>query len=448
MAPLGTPLRLALVGCGKIVEHHARALLPFIQAGRVEVTALCDPSASRTAEISSILGQDGSLAPPQCVDSLDSLLTPPPRDVGDATSVAAVVDAALLAVPHDLHLDMSKAILSAGKHCLLEKPLAPVLEECREIREAGRLAAASNAILFVAEQSPYWPEVSSCLADLKGGGIGELMTCEAHYYESLASTPFGGSGGDDNDDDDDDDDEDEEKDPAGEASVRRKPAGQLPILDRTPTVHDMGWRRSLARCGGGIVIDGGLHWLRPLRMFLEADGDRVVSVVAATADHLEEELAMEGETSAHAILRTQHGRLATFRATLGVGAMAHSLSPFFRVTGRAGELVISGTGLQGPDGGSLTAFRAYQQEGGGVSTAAPETEQEVLVAEGAGGFGRGFGNLWEDFIGVVARGDAAAAQDNVDEATRDVVLATAIYQSAKERKWIELSPLIKEAGLC
>eukprot|EP00947_MAST-08B_sp_MAST-8B-sp1_P004467 g4467.t1 len=265
---------------------------------------------------------------------------------------------------------MTKAILGAGKHCLLEKPLAPVLEECREIREAGRLAAASNAILFVAEQSPYWPEVSSCLADLKGGGI------------------------------------------------------------------------------GGIVIDGGLHWLRPLRMFLEADGDRVVSVVAATADHLEEELAMEGETSAHAILRTQHGRLATFRATLGVGAMAHSLSPFFRVTGRAGELVISGTGLQGPDGGSLTAFRAYQQEGGGVSTAAPEMEQEVLVAEGAGGFGRGFGNLWEDFIGVVARGDAAAAQDNVDEATRDVVLATAIYQSAKERKWIELSPLIKEAGLC
>ena len=208
------------------------------------------------------------------------------------------------------------------------------------------------------------------------------------------------------------------------------------------------WWLGSSTIGGGIVIDGGLHWLRPLRMFLEADGDRVVSVVAATADHLEEELAMEGETSAHAILRTQHGRLATFRATLGVGAMAHSLSPFFRVTGRAGELVISGTGLQGPDGGSLTAFRAYQQEGGGVSTAAPATEQEVLVAEGAGSFGRGFGNLWEDFIGVVARGDAAAAQDNVDEATRDVVLATAIYQSAKERKWIELSPLIKEAGLC
>ena len=33
--PRGMPaLRLGLVGCGQIVEHHARALLPFIQQVR------------------------------------------------------------------------------------------------------------------------------------------------------------------------------------------------------------------------------------------------------------------------------------------------------------------------------------------------------------------------------------------------------------------------------
>ena len=37
------------------------------------------------------------------------------------------------------------------------------------------------------------------------------------------------------------------------------------------------WRCSLERCGGGIVIDGDLHWIRPLRE-LCGDVESVVGV--------------------------------------------------------------------------------------------------------------------------------------------------------------------------
>ena len=52
------------------------------------------------------------------------------------------------------------------------------------------------------------------------GSIGKIVSISAHYFESMGNTAFGGA-----------------------QEVGKK--------------SDLGWRRSLARCGGGIVIDGG-----------------------------------------------------------------------------------------------------------------------------------------------------------------------------------------------
>ncbi|KAI2492093.1 oxidoreductase [Fragilaria crotonensis] len=61
----------------------------------------------------------------------------------------------------------------------------------------------------------------------------------------------------------------------------------------------LGWRCSVEKAGGGLVIDGGLHWIRPLR---EICGD-VERVVGVTRTHVAPELEMEGETLAHAIFQ-------------------------------------------------------------------------------------------------------------------------------------------------
>ena len=53
------------------------------------------------------------------------------------------------------------------------------------------------------------------------------------------------------------------------------------------------WRFDQARTGGGVVIDGSSHWLRPLRMWL----GEIDEVVAALGHHLQ---PMEGESLARA----------------------------------------------------------------------------------------------------------------------------------------------------
>ena len=65
----------------------------------------------------------------------------------------------------------------------------------------------------------------------------------------------------------------------------------------------------MAKAGGGIVIDGGAHWIRPLRMWL----GEIKEVVAVT-DRLIPE--MEGETFARA-LKFETGTIALFDAQHG-----------------------------------------------------------------------------------------------------------------------------------
>lgn len=48
----------------------------------------------------------------------------------------AAVDAVVIATPHHLHADMAIAAAEAGKHMLLEKPMAPTLAECDAINAA------------------------------------------------------------------------------------------------------------------------------------------------------------------------------------------------------------------------------------------------------------------------------------------------------------------------
>src|SRR5262249_3382793 len=62
------------------------------------------------------------------------------------------IDSVILAVPAHLHLEAGRAALLAGKHVLLEKPLATSLADCdmliRAARSAGVVLAAGENIPF------------------------------------------------------------------------------------------------------------------------------------------------------------------------------------------------------------------------------------------------------------------------------------------------------------
>jgi UDP-N-acetyl-2-amino-2-deoxyglucuronate dehydrogenase len=205
----------------------------------------------------------------------------------DAAIDAGGFDAALIAVPHHLHEAVATRALGAGLHVLLEKPLAPSVDACDRI-----LAAAESAgtVFMVAENAQYWPEVLTARRLITDGAIGEVVTARAATFFPALDEFYGGP---------------------------------------SP------WRFDRAAAGGGVVIDTGSHWLRPLRMWL----GEVEEVVAALA---RPDTRMEGESLCRALLRFRSGTIAVFDAMLTRGGIAPQ--PLFTITGTTGEITVEGSG--------------------------------------------------------------------------------------------------------
>src|SRR5262249_7333243 len=149
----------------------------------------------------------------------------------DEAIAAGGFDATLIAVPHHLHEDTATRALHAGLHVLLEKPLAPTLDACDRILAA---AAATDTVFMVAENAQYWPEVLTVQRIIADGAIGEVVTARAATFFPALDEFYGG---------------------------------------------ERPWRMDRAAAGGGVVIDTGSHWLRPLRMWL-GEADEVVAALA------------------------------------------------------------------------------------------------------------------------------------------------------------------------
>ena len=195
-------------------------------------------------------------------------------------------DAALIMVPHRYHEELAVAALVGGKHVLLEKPMAPTLDACDRILAAAR---QSTSVFLVAENAEYWPEVVLTKDLIDDGAVGEVITARAWYCAPPVDQFFG----------------------------------------------EGHWRFSLAEAGGGVAIDAGSHWLRPLRKWL----GELVEVVAATGRPY---AAMEGESMCRALCRFDSGVLASFDALLSPGPVAPV--PLFQVTGSRAEVVIDALG--------------------------------------------------------------------------------------------------------
>jgi predicted dehydrogenase len=123
-------LRFAVVGIGAISGAHLAGLAGSASA---EVAAVCEIDPDRAARAAVETGA-------QSFDPVDAVLADP--------EIAAVD----LELPHDQHLEMASRALRAGKHVLLEKPLAPSERECLAI---DALAKANAVIIGVAENTPF-----------------------------------------------------------------------------------------------------------------------------------------------------------------------------------------------------------------------------------------------------------------------------------------------------
>ena len=336
---MATKLKLALVGCGHIAEMHLHGIQTG--AGQIEVTAVVDTDPAKAASMARRTG-----AQPFCrlEDALRS---------GDFSAVDIML-------PHSLHEEAALLAFAAGKHVILEKPMATSVEECARILSSAR---AAGTVFMVAEQSQYWSDALAVRQQISDGAIGDLIAGRAFLWR-----------------------------PRKERSTRSS------------------WRNSIAATGGGVCIDGGAHWIRPLRMWF----GEVQEVVADLGNPLPE---MEGESLAHGLLRFRSGAVVVL-GMLVDGACAAPVEEF-RVTGTEGELSI-----ERPAGG-----------GGGrvVKHVRGHDSGEVLMTDVERGRRDSFGHELNDFASAVLRGSPLQAEP--EDSLGELRTALAMYRSAESRQW-------------
>jgi myo-inositol 2-dehydrogenase / D-chiro-inositol 1-dehydrogenase len=108
-------IRIGIIGCGAIGVEHGNALA---QIEGAKVVAACDVIASRADDYCSTFGAEYAT-------------TDPARVIRDPT-----VDAVYVLTQHDSHADLCVRAAEAGKHVLVEKPLALTVENCLRVGHA------------------------------------------------------------------------------------------------------------------------------------------------------------------------------------------------------------------------------------------------------------------------------------------------------------------------
>ncbi len=154
---MGDSVRLAIVGVGWAGLRHSQAVAELRTVGEpVVVDCFVEPDKERLAEIAAEHDVTKSYT------SLDDALSDPN------------VDAVDIATPHALHEPMTIQSLEAGKHVIVEKPMA------MNVDEASRMVAAAEANgmkLFVGENHSYEPYIEFLREVVTSGTpIGDVTT--------------------------------------------------------------------------------------------------------------------------------------------------------------------------------------------------------------------------------------------------------------------------------
>lgn len=147
--------RFAILGCGLIGDIHAQAILSHPDA---ELYAMCDVSAERAGDYASRYGA-------RVFTSYDELLADPS------------VDAVSICTPSGMHADQAIAALRAGKHVLLEKPMALTGRDALRIREAE---AESGKLVSVVFQTRYVEDIRYLKSLIENGRFGTLAFCDLY----------------------------------------------------------------------------------------------------------------------------------------------------------------------------------------------------------------------------------------------------------------------------
>jgi predicted dehydrogenase len=194
-------IRVGLVGCGGVARKY-RAAYRNLAGVSVQVTVDVDAAEAQAARYDT--GADRASV-----------------TFGDA--LCEDVDVVVISTPNHLHKEHAVAALDAGKHVLLQKPMAPTAAECDDILEAQRRSGKTLGIYMNLLDHPLFHDIGRMVAE---GFLGKVVLYSARLAHR-GGLQWGG-------------------------------------VDRN-------WRASRERTGGGSFIQLGVHSQHLMRLLLKTE---------------------------------------------------------------------------------------------------------------------------------------------------------------------------------
>jgi UDP-N-acetyl-2-amino-2-deoxyglucuronate dehydrogenase len=230
-----------IIGAGAIAEVHARSIDTIMEA---ELIGVYDHNPDRTTAFSMKFNCKAfESAEELCNDNR--------------------IDIVCICTPSGLHLEPALAVINAGKHCVIEKPLETTLERCDKIIDAGIRKKVLVSGIFPMRFSRVYIELKKALDEER---FGKLVMGDA-YIKWYRSSEY---------------------------------------------YKDVKWRSSFNSSGGGAVMNQGIHSVDLLRWFM----GKVEAVCAFTGMLGHENL--EVEDVAAATLRFENGAMGVIEASTAV----------------------------------------------------------------------------------------------------------------------------------
>jgi predicted dehydrogenase/nucleoside-diphosphate-sugar epimerase len=158
-------LRIGIVGCGKVAEHHARFIKALPTAQLSAIADVNEEAARRFAERHGI---------PNVRATIDDLL--------DSTAL----DVLHVITPPAYHYECAKAALDCGMHVFVEKPVAFTVREVTDLYER---AAARGVLLCPDFLQLFHPKVQELLALIDSKQLGRVVHVESYLCLNPDDSP-------------------------------------------------------------------------------------------------------------------------------------------------------------------------------------------------------------------------------------------------------------------
>lgn len=355
-------LNVSIVGCGGMAAHY---LAVYRDLDWVRVVSCVDTNPEAAAKAAEMFGC-GSTA-------------------NFAAALDPNVDIVLISTPNSDHMQQAVAAIEAGKHVLLQKPVAAKLADAEVIAEAAAKSAKTVGLYMSYFDQPL---IHDLRAMVRAGWLGDVVQCYARLMHK-----------------------------GGMMWSKQALAGKST------------WRGSLEGTGGGCFIQLAVHYIH---IFEWATGAQVVRATGFTRNlHCP---GLEGEDLACAVLQLDSGAMIT----LDTAWCAHGEElSMFGTLGRfeyRNNLRLSLASSAGRFQG-----RAVEYEGGAVEAfgGAQGEERQYEIAPPA--FGDAANELNQHRLFLEAARVGKAAPVSIESGVRDMRIVGAVYESARTGRAVDVA---------